>query len=213
MGIQEFDTDTKRTTKISKWQRVWFFLRIAIIIVVISAALVGSIRALVIQPFVVNGNSMSPTLSDREYLLVEKITYNLRTPQRGDVVIFKPPRSSERFFIKRIIGLPGEVVEINDTHVIIYTERDSSTIGEPPITLSEPYVTHHVSTGRTYGLGDDEYFVMGDNRPHSNDSRSWGAITKQDIVGQAWLKLRPWSERTLFPGKHNYEQESGQEAN
>ena len=169
--------------------------------IVIAAVIVLPVRLFVAQPFVVSGESMSPTFENGEYLIVDELTYRLEEPQRGDVVIFRYPRNPSEFFIKRIIGLPGETVTVKDGTVSI--ERVDGTM----ITLDESYV-EHADHGRdaTYTVEENAYFVMGDNRSESSDSRVWGLMPKENLIGRALVRLLPLQEAGIFPGRAVYDQ-------
>jgi signal peptidase I len=176
-------------------QRENFFtelLKFALIAVII----VLPMRLFVAQPFIVSGASMEPTFDNGEYLIVDELSYRFEEPERGDVIIFKYPRDESQFFIKRVIGLPGETVTITDTSVTI-----TKTDGEET-SLEEPYV-HNLGNGRSISviLEEGEYFVMGDNRPESSDSRYWGVLPKENIVGRAFLRLLPIQTISILPGK------------
>jgi signal peptidase I len=165
------------------------FLVLAIIIVV-------PIRVFIAQPFVVEGESMHPTFENSDYLVVDELTYKFHAPERGDVIIFRLPGDPNKFLIKRVIGLPGETVRINQGVVTIVKADGSS------LTLNEPYV---VAEDATYtqdtALGTDQYFVMGDNRPRSSDSRVWGTLPKANIIGRVYVRLLPANEMGVLPGK------------
>lgn len=163
---------------------------------VIVALVAFAIRYFVIQPFVVDGDSMLPTFINNEYLIAEKISYDFKPPSRGDVVIFRYPKNPGIIYIKRVIGLPGETVEMKDGKVYIVESTDSQ-----PEELSESYVP---ATTKTYvyseseknqeykvALKDNEYFVMGDNREHSSDSREWGILPRANIIGRVWITVTP----------------------
>lgn len=167
--------------------------------VVIAAVIVLPVRLFVAQPFIVSGASMSPTFENGEYLIVDELTYRLEAPQRGDVVIFRYPRNPSEFFIKRIIGLPGETVTIAGGSVTI-TQADGTTVA-----LDEPYVKN-LGNGRdaTYEVSDENYFVMGDNRPESSDSRVWGLMPRENLIGRAAVRLLPVQHIGIFPGKTSY---------
>ncbi len=163
--------------------------------VLIAAAIVFPIRLFIAQPFVVSGASMDPTFRNGQYLIVDELSYRLNTPERGDVIIFRYPRNPKEFFIKRIIGLPSEVVSINGNTITV-TKTDGSTL-----TMSEPYVSNHGNgSTQTYPLKMDEYFVMGDNRPESSDSRVWGPLPRNNIIGRAFVRLLPVNNIGFFPG-------------
>jgi signal peptidase I len=166
---------------------------------VLALLIVVPFRMSIAQPFIVSGASMSPTFETGQYLIVDQLTYHLEPPTRGDVVIFRYPEDPSKFFIKRLIGLPGETVEIQGQKVSI---RDPKT--GKSTTLDEPYL-HDFNTRDDYltvTLGPDEYFVMGDNRGASSDSRVWGAVPKKLMVGRAFVRLLPANKISLFPGAH-----------
>lgn len=158
-------------------------------IAVISAAIIIPIRYFLVQPFYVKGASMEPNFFDREYLIINELSYRFTEPARGEIIVFRYPRDPSEFFIKRIIGLPGETVEVSNSRVIIYNEEHPNGLAlDESAYLSEGTVT----PGRKKTtLGADEYFVMGDNRDASSDSRAWGPVPKEDIVGQVWLRGFP----------------------
>ena len=174
-----------------------FTLALLIIVVVIP------IRVFVVSPFVVDGESMHPTFENLDYLIVDELLYHFRAPARGDVIVFRYPKDPSIFYIKRIIGLPGETVSINRGAVTITTAE-----GEE-LTLDEPYIVNEDATyTRNVSLNANEYFVMGDNRPNSSDSRVWGPLPKKDIIGRVDLRLLPLSKSGFFPGgvSDSYEQ-------
>jgi len=166
------------------------FLCIAIVIVV-------PIRLFIAQPFIVSGASMDPTFKDKQYLIVDELSYHLGDPLRGDVVIFKYPRNPKQYFIKRVIGLPGETVIVNGQGQVFIKDTD----GNITLTLNEPYVEHMKDDSVELKLGLGEYFMMGDNRSGSFDSRSWGAVDRELIVGKAFLRLFPLTELAVLPGQ------------
>lgn len=161
----------------------------------LAIVIVLPIRLFIAQPFVVSGASMEPTFENGEYLIVDQISYELGDPKRYDVVIFRFPKDPSKFFIKRIIGLPGETVTVGPEGSFV-TREDGSRLD-----LDESYVANRGNgAGGRFVVGDKEYFVMGDNRPASSDSRVWGAVPRQDVVGRAFLRLLPPSEISIFPG-------------
>jgi signal peptidase I len=167
---------------------LWDLLKTGIVVFVIAFA----IRYFLIQPFVVEGSSMMPNFIDTEYLLAEKLTYSLYQPNRGDVVIFKYPKNPSVNFIKRVIGLPGETVTIeNNTIKIINNDHPNGFMLDESAYL--PSGTQTITGEKIYSitLRDKEYFVMGDNREHSSDSREWGVLPKTNIIGRAWLIIKP----------------------
>jgi signal peptidase I len=164
------------------------FALIAIVVVV-------PIRLYVAQPFIVSGASMYPTFENGEYLIVDELSYHLGEPERLDVIIFRYPRNPSEFFIKRIIGLPGERVVISGGTIAITTAEGTE------LELTEPYVENTGNGGRVdVVLGEDEYFVLGDNRPESSDSRVWGKLPRENIVGRAFVRLLPLSNLDFLPG-------------
>jgi len=163
--------------------------------VALAALIVFPIRLFVAQPFIVSGASMDPTFRNGQYLIVDELSYRLQAPDRGDVIIFRYPKNPKEFFIKRIIGLPTETVSINGNAITI-TKADGSKIS-----LQEPYVVNHGNgSTQSYALRADEYFVMGDNRPESSDSRVWGVLPRDNIVGRAFVRLLPLNLVSVFPG-------------
>ena len=156
-------------------------------VVVISLAIILPIRYYLVQPFFVKGASMEPNFEDGDYLLVNEISYRFSAPERGDVVIFRYPLDPSQFFIKRIIGLPDETVEIKDNTVTVYNKDKPEGF-----VLDESYLAPEQRTlgNSVTKLDDNEYFVMGDNRLQSSDSRRWGMVNKSLITGKAFL--RPW---------------------
>lgn len=154
-----------------------------LIIILISIYLVYGFVA---QPFLVQGASMEPNFENGDYLLVDEMTYRFRSPERGEVIVFKNPSNESEFYIKRIIGLPGEKIII----------KDGSVFANGNI-IDEKYLNPNLKIKRNYvfQLGDNEYFVMGDNRPVSFDSRSWGPLNGDLIVGTA--RVRFWPPSTM----------------
>ncbi|MBI3573774.1 signal peptidase I [Candidatus Kaiserbacteria bacterium] len=163
----------------------------------IALAIVIPVRVWVAQPFIVHGASMEDTFNSGEYLIVDQLTYRFEAPRRGDVIVMRYPKDPSVFFIKRIIGLPGETVEIRGADVVIHPAGE-----EKPFTLDESFLTPSRvrSEYATYTLGEGQYFVMGDNRAESSDSRSWGPLPAKDIVGHAVLRLFPLDRVGALPG-------------
>ena len=178
----------KKFTKEHPLQELLKFAAIAILIVI-------PIRIFIAQPFIVNGNSMVPTFQDGNYLIVDEISYRFEEPERGDVIIFRYPNDPSKFFIKRVIGLPSETIRIDGSKVFIKNEKTPD--GEE---LYEPYVVYPSENHMEVKLTDDQYFVMGDNRSQSSDSRTWGPMPKKFLVGQAFIRLLPFSELGYLPG-------------
>ena len=171
------------------------FIKETVSYIVIAIIVVFPIRMWVAQPFVVNGGSMDTTFADGEYLIVDEVTYRFNEPERGDVLIFKYPQDTSKYFIKRLIGLPGETVMVrNDVVTITNSENPKGLV------LTEPYIHTASFLNRTITLGSDEYFVMGDNRGVSSDSRVWGPLPKKDIIGRPLIRLLPISRADILPG-------------
>ncbi len=156
------------------------------------------IRLWVAQPFIVVGSSMYPTFHGGDYLVVDEISYRFKDPKRGDVIVFRPPVNPKDHFIKRIVGLPGETIEVTNNIVVIKNKEHPTGI-----ILEEPYVSSERETSKSLTLGEDEYFVMGDNRKDSADSRIWGVLKKEKISGRALIRLFPFSDIEAFPGVHH----------
>lgn len=165
----------------------------------IAFLIVTPFRLFVAQPFIVSGASMAPTFEQNEYVVIDKISYRFVEPQRGDIIIFRYPLDSSQFFIKRIVGLPGEEVSIQGG-VITVTGGD----GVAHI-LDEPYRSSSMKNRSSVTkLADDEYFVLGDNRLASADSREWGPLQKKFIVGRALVALFPLRDASLYPGDYTF---------
>lgn len=162
--------------------------------ILISLILVLGFRYFIAQPFIVSGDSMVPTFENGDYLVVDEISYRFGDPKRSDVIIMRYPLDPKKYFIKRIIGLPGETVVIEGTMVTI------TTAGGEKIVLSEPYVTNKKSDHITVKLKDTEYYVLGDNRAASSDSRRWGPLPQSNIIGKPIIRLLPLSEISWAPG-------------
>ncbi len=163
--------------------------------VVITALLIVSpIRMFVMSPYFVKGQSMEPNFHNNDYLLVDKLSYRIGEPRRGEVVVFKAPDGIS-YYIKRIIGLPGETVEIENNTIVIFNQEHKEGM-----TLKETYLPREdiITDNIKIVLGEDEYFVLGDNRGASFDSRSWGNLKKAKIIGKVWLRLMPINDLGAF---------------
>lgn len=165
-------------------------------IVVISLAIILPIRYFLIQPFYVKGASMEPTFDDHEYLIIDELSYRFRAPERGEVVVFRYPLDPRQYFIKRIVGLPGEAVSVSGGKVVIVNAEhpDGFTLDESGY-LSPDAVTHG---DRTVQLSADGYFVLGDNRTASLDSRTFGPLPASQIVGRVWIRGWPLDRVAVF---------------
>ena len=172
------------------WE-TWEFVKIILIAFLIAVP----IRYFIAQPFIVRGDSMVPNFHNGDYLVIDELSYYVRDPGRGEVVVFRYPLDPKQFFIKRIIGLPGEKIEVQDGKVMI-----TPVTGEP-FMLSEDYLPGNLLTGnaRTVQLEDGQYFVLGDNRPFSSDSRVWGVLQRNFITGRALIRAWPPGVAGLVP--------------
>jgi signal peptidase I len=165
-------------------------------ILVIALIIIVPFRMFIAEPFVVSGSSMLPNFHDHDYLIVDRLSYHTSQPQRGDVIVLKYPKDTSQFFIKRIIGLPGETISFSQGHVII-------TNAEHPNgwQLNEPYLPMQDETfagPSSVTLASGTYYVLGDNRTASSDSRVWGILPTDDIVGRVWLRVFPLSRYAHF---------------
>ncbi len=169
-----------------------FFLEV-IKIAVLAGITIGLVRYFLFKPFYVQGQSMQPTYFQNEYLIVDELTYDFRAPERGEVIVFHPPVDPSQFYIKRVIGLPGERIEVHDGKIIIYNKKHPQGI-----VLTEPYEAQSTSGNRTWTLNSNQYFMMGDNRGESYDSRSFGPVKRSAIVGRVIFRGWPMSRITTF---------------
>jgi signal peptidase I len=174
----------------------WDIVKFALI----TAAIVLPIRFFIAQPFMVSGPSMDPTFGDKDYLIVDEISYRFEKPKRGEVIIFKRPEEN-KYLIKRIIGLPGETVELlGNTATIKNTEHPEGFV------LDQMFIVNNKSEPqKTFVLDNNHYFVLGDNRPVSYDSRGWGPLDAKNIVGRPFLRLYPFTKMSVFPGDESAE--------
>lgn len=168
-------------------------------IFLIALAIVIPVRYFLFQPFFVSGASMEPNFQSGEYLLIDEISYRFRDPERGEVVVFRYPKDPSNFFIKRVIGLPGETIEIKDGKVEIHNLEFPNGF-----VLEESYIQESTPGDIDLSLQKTEYFVIGDNRDHSSDSRTWGALTRDDIIGRVWLSITS-VKGIVFPPAVHYE--------
>lgn len=179
---------------------LWDFFKV----IIIALAIILPVRYFIFQPYIVSGSSMEPNFSNNQYLIVNEIGYRLGQPQRGDVIVLRYPKDRKQFYIKRIIGLPGETVSIdNGGRVVIINDENPSGV-----TLKEDYlpaqgITYYhnrdiVGGQKTITLKDDEYFMMGDNRLASSDSRDWGPLERKDMIGKVFVRVLPLSNFMKF---------------
>jgi len=162
-------------------------------IVIIALLIVAPIRYFLFQPFLVHGSSMEPNYHNGDYLIIDEISYRFRNPKRGEVVVFHYPKKPKLEYIKRIVGLPGETVKVDDGKVVVTSEGGKEVLKEEYLPASSD------TPGNTeISLDSDEYFVLGDNRTASSDSRRWGALEEKYIVGKVWFHLKPLSVLSKF---------------
>ena len=164
-------------------------------IVAVAVIAVWGVRTFLVQPFLVSGESMVPTFQNGDYLLIDELTYRFRAAERGEVIVFRYPEDDTTYFIKRVIGLPGERVKIEDGAVTIY-----NAMNREGFRLTEDYLALGAKTDGMIDLqlGADEYYMLGDNRPYSFDSRRWGALPEEDIVGRVLVRLWPASQAAVI---------------
>lgn len=191
MEEEKLKIDTKKSNKQNFWELARFTITAIIIVVVI--------RIFIAQPFIVSGSSMVPTFENGEYLIIDEVSYRLSDPKRDDVIVFKYPNDQTKFFIKRIIGLPEETVDIKGSTITI-TNKDHPE----GFVLDQPFIKNNSNTINHFELKTGEYFVMGDNRTASSDSRYWGAVPRKLLIGKVFLRLLPISKISILPG--NYKQ-------
>lgn len=173
------------------WELVKVFL--------IAIAIIVPIRYFLVQPFFVRGASMEPNFEDGEYLIIDELSYRFREPRRGEVIVFRFPNNPSQFFIKRIVGLPGETVAVENGQVRIQNNQYQQGV----LLDESPYLETTIRTsGQTIlQLGPDEYFVLGDNRVASSDSRNWGMLHRDLIIGRALLRAFPLDRLGVFEPK------------
>ena len=172
---------------------------------VVALGLALFVRFFIAAPYVVSGQSMEPNFHDWQYLIVDRISYDLGKPSRGDIIVFDLPQNENKALIKRIIGLPGETVVLSGQSVMIMNAEHPQGF-----TLEEPYLDPANLTATnelTMKLSADEFFVLGDNRRVSADSRVWGSLPRKDIVGRVLFRLYPLDQLGIFPSTFRYLEE------
>lgn len=165
-------------------------------VVIISLAIIIPVRYFLIQPFYVKGASMEPNFYDNQYLVVDELSYRFHTPHRGDVIVLRKPQLESDFLIKRVIGLPGERIQIANGVVTIFNSQFPGGI----VLDESSYLDTSVKTNGSVDvkLGTDEYYVLGDNREASLDSRYFGPVTRREIIGRTWIRAWPLNTVTMF---------------
>jgi signal peptidase I len=179
------------------FKKIFLFIRELVKLAAIALVIIVPVRYFLIQPFYVKGTSMEPSFHNYEYLIIDELSYRFHAPQRGEVVVFRYPRDPQEHFIKRIIGLPGESVQIKNNHVYVF-----NTLHPDGLILNEQYLDPREVTlannENKITLKDNEYFVLGDNRDASQDSRFFGAVDKSFITGRVWLRGLPINKAQVF---------------
>ena len=174
-----------------------------VVYTIVAVGLALLIRFFIAAPYIVSGASMEPTFYNYHYLIIDRVSYRLGEPQRGDVIVFDLPQDTSRALIKRVIGLPGETVVVKGSTVSI-----KNAANPEGFTLSEPYLDPNDFGGIsdiTVTLDEGQFFVLGDNRRVSADSRVWGTLPREDIVGRVFLRLYPFTQLGIFPGIARYQ--------
>ncbi len=171
-----------------------------LLFIIVIFGVVLPFRMYVAEPYLVDGRSMDPTFSTGQYLIVNKLSYELsHSLSRGTVLVFKYPGDTRKNFIKRVIGLPGETVTLKNGEVTIINAENPDGLK-----LDQSYVVYKSETDNmTVSLAGDEYFVMGDNRKESYDSRLWGPLNQKYILGEPAVRLFPFNKISILPGKQN----------
>jgi signal peptidase I len=193
------DTQREKNDLMDKVKDFLDFSFETIRVVIVSLIIIFVVRSFIIQPFFVKGSSMEPNFEDGDYLVVDELSYEVGSPQRGQVIIFRYPNNPSEFFIKRVIGLPGETVEIQNNQIRIYNDQKP----EGFVLDESAYLSSKVTTtGEIFQkLGADEYYVLGDNRSASSDSRAWGVLNRRFIIGKAWVRAWPFNDFKVFDQK------------
>ena len=190
MNENNEEISTPKEVKFDK-QSFWELVRFAFFALII----VIPIRMFIAQPFIVSGSSMVPTFENGQYLIIDEISYRLNDPQRDDIIVFRYPNDTTKYFIKRIIGLPNETVDIKGNTVTVTNKSHPDGL-----ILDQSFIENTSNNDTHFELKDDEYFVMGDNRSASSDSRYWGAVPKKLLIGKVFLRLLPIDKIGLLPG-------------
>lgn len=186
----------KQDNKINKALRgVGLFILEIIKIGVLAGITIAFVRYYLFKPFYVKGASMEPNFYDHEYLIIDELTYRFRLIERGEVIVFRYPNNPKEYFLKRIVGLPGERVKVNNGHITIYNDAHPEGVQ-----IQESYLSPDLQTvgEKVTVLASHQYFVLGDNRPNSFDSRRFGPIDRSSIVGRAWLRGWPVNRMQIF---------------
>jgi signal peptidase I len=192
--MEENNIENNAKNKESSVKKAVLFVWEIIKVVFVASIIVLPVRYFLFQPFIVKGESMMPNFQSGNYLIVDEISYRFSEPERGDVVVLKYPLDTTQRFIKRIIGLPGETIEIKNGKVLILKDGKDIALNE------KQYLSDSLNTSGDIKitLAENQYFVMGDNREFSYDSRVWGILPQKDIIGKVFIRLFPVTELKAF---------------
>jgi len=193
--LERNQENPKEEPRIDRQEISAFFWEV-IKMVVISLAIIVPVRYYLVQPFFVRGASMELSFDNGDYVLIDEITFKFRQPQRGEVIVFRAPKDKTQFYIKRIIGLPGEIIRIKDGRVIIFNAENP----EGFILNESEYLNEEVVTDGDLetNIDPNEYFVLGDNREYSSDSRIWGMVNENLISGKVFFRAWPFDKINKF---------------
>jgi signal peptidase I len=177
-------------------RNLWLFFLDFLETIVVSLAIFAVVYIFLFQPHQVDGQSMMPNFQNGEYILTDKLSYRIHPPKRGDVVVFHSPQDERVDFIKRILGIPGDILKVSGGYVYLNgVKLEESYVNDPGAVLAGRFMRENLEIDVPPG----QYLVMGDNRNHSSDSREWGLVTTQEIVGRAFFRYWPISEFGLVP--------------
>jgi len=193
--MEQFEEQNNNELKLTPRQEVLTFIWETVKIIIISLAIIIPVRYYLVQPFFVKGASMENTFEDGDYIIIDEISYRFTHPERGEVVVFRAPQDKSQFFIKRVIGLPSETVVVQNDKVKIFNKDNPNGFS-----LYEPYLFsgQHTLGDVRIKLDDNEYFVMGDNRLQSSDSRRWGPVNRSLITGRVFLRAWPLNKLGIY---------------
>jgi signal peptidase I len=169
-----------------------FFLEL-VKIVLLAGITIAVVRYFLFKPFYVKGQSMEPNFYEKDYLIIDELSYRFREPQRGEVIVFRAPVVHKDYYLKRIVGLPGERIKVGDGKLVVY--NDDYPQG---VLVEEIYLDETTPGSNMITLGSDQYYVLGDNRDASYDSRRFGPINESEIVGRAWVRGWPFTRISAF---------------
>ncbi len=192
--MSESKAEVSEEIKIGRWGgELWEIIKVLLV----SVAIVLPIRYFIAQPFIVRGASMEPNFENSEYLVIDEVSYYFRGPQRGEAIVFRYPRDPRQFFIKRVVGLPGEEIKIQEGRIRVYNPSypEGFTLVEPYLDPPQRATNPDVSAK----LGEGEFFVLGDNRDFSSDSRIWGSLPKNLVVGRVFFRVWPFAKLGMVP--------------